>query len=364
MSCSRQSALAITVLVLAASSSAWAKPGEQREWAIQDTGISSSSTGSTSLAMKSGLAWPMIFTGSPVGPAYTLVPAGGTKAAAGSWQPLAAQPQFPQSQRYRAITSPDGRIALMPGSSGGAIYSAAGDWSYLASDVQAVAFDRSGRLVTATREGVAGLPRYSGSNIVDMDISPAGDIGIIDATSRYWQYSPAVGKWLNTSLSSVSPATIRADTMDLEFDSFGRPHIVGSASSTIYAFDFSTITGTWQASMLSTMAGSSGLSSVTLVANDNGEVATAWVAADTSSLMFACKSDNGDWVTSLVAGDASRSQRQLGLAYDYADLPVISYIGSNGRVMLAYDPVAVPEPASFALLTLTGLIALRRNRAA
>jgi hypothetical protein len=350
------------------SVSAWAKPGDKLEWAIQDTQIRASGSGQTALGMKSGLVWPVIFTDSQSGTAYSLVPVGGT-ATGGSWQQMGTGLFSRSTTRMRVASSADGRMAVFGGyyssTGGGSVYSAAGAWSSLGTDVMAATFDKSGKLLTATRNGIAGLPAYSGSSIVDMAVSSAGDVGVIDSSSRYWQYSPWVGRWLSTNFSSLSPS-IKADSLDLEFDSFGRPHIVGTSGSSVYAFDFSTITGTWQASTLATLAGTSSTASMTLIANTKGEVATAWVGGteNNSGLMFSYKPDNGDWVTSVVASDASRSQRQLGMAYDYMDNPVISYISTSGHIILAYDPVVVPEPAVLGLLAVSGVIALRRNRAA
>jgi hypothetical protein len=55
-------------------------------------------------------------------------------------------------------------------------------------------------------------------------------------------------------------------------------------------------------------------------------------------------------------------QTEAALAFDAADVPLISYLNGNGEMLLAYDPV-VPEPAS--LLVAAGglsLVARRRRR--
>ncbi|MGE5607832.1 MAG: hypothetical protein ACM359_01130 [Bacillota bacterium] len=367
MSGNWRNVLSVGVLVSALAVSAWGKPGDKLEWAIQDTGIAASSSGQTALAMRSGLVWPVIFTESQSGTAYTLVPAGGKTPGSGSWQTMGTGLYQRPASRLR-VASSSGSMVIFGGyssSSGGSVYSTAGGWSSLGSDVTHAAFSRDGNLVTATRNGVVGLPTYSGSTIVDMAVSSAGDVGIIDSSSRYWQYSPWVGRWLSTSFSSLSGVSMRTESLDLEFDSMGRPHVIGSSGNSVYAFDFSTITGTWQVSALAALSGISSTLSPTLIANQKGEVATAWVNAESNgNLMFSYKPDNGDWVTSVVTSGASRMQRQIGLAYDYADNPVISYIGDGGRIMLAYDPVVVPEPGVMGLLAVSGLIALRRNRAA
>lgn len=365
MSRSLRKLLGIGLLVGLCSVSAWAKPGEQRVWAIQDTGLGTASTGQTALGMKSGLVWPVIFTDLPTTSAYTLVPAGGRTPGAGSWQPMGTNLFSRSGTRFRVASNANGSMVVYGGSSStgvGSIYTPAGGWAPLGNDVTAATFDKSGKLITATRNAVAGLPALSGVTIMDVAVSPAGDVGVIDSSARYWQYESFTGRWLSTSFST-SPAQMgKPESMDLEFDSFGRPHIVGMAGSSIYAFDFSTITGTWQTSTLMAPGGISSLTGVSLIANGKGEVATAWVSSTNSDLVFAYKPDNADWVTSVVASDASRTQRQLGLAYDYMDNPVISYI-SGSRVMLAYDPVAVPEPSALGLLVVSGLLAMRRRAA-
>ncbi|HEX2973896.1 MAG TPA: hypothetical protein VHP11_16300 [Tepidisphaeraceae bacterium] len=361
-------ALSAAGLLIALCSSARATANQDLLWAFQDTGVLGLSSGQVSLAMTPESVWPVIFTNVQSGSAFAATPTGN-----GKWQPMGTQ-LLPGLLPMRTASSIDGRLALFSTrrSPKGSLYSPATGWSPLPVGTQAAAFDQRGNPVTATPDGIAGLPRYLGSTIVDMAISSAGDIGIVDSGYRYWQYSASTGDWLSTALAfpGADSFEARIDSLDLEFDSLSRPHLVGGCGlgdrSKIYALDFSTITGAWHTTLLTSAANDTPY--LTLAANHQGEVATVWIK-DGGDLMFSYKPDNGDWVTSLVASDISwENQKQLGLAFDEADNPVIAYVEDNGHVMLAYNPNmlahnpnAVPEPACLALLSLAGLIALRRH---
>jgi hypothetical protein len=365
-----RSALGVVFLVWAMASPAWADPGGSLNWTFQDTTITTSGAGQTALAMRNGMAWPVIFSDTTPYAAYTLFPAGG-KSGGASWQPFGPSGLFKTGYRLRTASSPDGRVACVSNDSpggqimplSGSVTIPSGGWISLPANTKAVAFDRNGALYTATYNSVSAGPKFTGTNIVDVAVSPAGDIGVIDSSRKYWQYSPWVGSWLSTTVPFPQPnppVTLRPESMDLTFDSLSRPHVVGGSSTGIYAFDFSIISGSWTTTMLGTTGNSS--TYLALAANNKAQVATAWVDT-TGSLVYAYKEDNAAWSSTIVSGSAYAGQKQVGIAYDYADLPVLSYVGASPKtIMLAYDPVAAPEPGSLGVFALAAVLSLRRRR--
>ncbi len=356
---------ALCILVIYGTTTVHANPSQAGAltWAFQNTTILDG--GSPVLTMRNGLAWPVVLETSVsvsggLG-AYSLFPAvGQLPSGKANWLGIGriAGP----TGRWRSASSPDGRVAyafgMLTGPSSSAISSVCGGWGTLPADTKAVSFGPDGQLFTATRNAVAGAPPLPSTDIIiiDMDVSPFGDIGVIDSSMTYWHYSNWTGAWANTSIKSVTQApTLIPDSMDIEFDALGRPHLVGTASSQVWAFDFSTVTGSWSGSAIGASTGQW----VTLAADSTGTVGTAWVAPSNGGLIYAFKDDNADWITSIVTIDATMG-KSPSIAYDYADLPVIAYYGPS-NMMLAYDPIVVPEPAVLGLLAVGSVLLLRRH---
>ena len=103
-----------------------------------------------------------------------------------------------------------------------------------------------------------------------------------------------------------------------------------------------------------------------MAADGLGGVGIAYVDSN-GTLKYRYNDGNGTWsvapvidveINGLVDADLSAD---VGLAFDGSYNPLISFCDSNGDLMLAYDPVVVPEPATLGLL-LTGALAIRRKR--
>ena len=355
------------------SAAASASPSGQFTWTIQDTGVMAGGVTRTAAAMRNGLAWPVIIADGGVGApgqALTLLPVASGTIPSTYWRNIGSgffttNPTY----RLRAASSPDGRVAFAAAASsgmaiGGRISSVNGGWAGLPSGTTAVAFDKDGNLYTAGDRTVSGAGGYTGAPVVDLAVSRLGDVGVIDTTGKYWQYSPWVGSWLSATLPVTS---LNPDTLDLEFDSFGRPHIVGVAGGTqLIAADFSTVSGTWSYTALASYI-SGGKGSSTLAANSDGTVGVSWIDSS-GMLMYSYKDDVNSWATaSVISTGMTGSFPVPGLVYDYAGLPVISYVGvSSGspRILLAYDPIVVPEPAGLGLVFAASMLMCRRWRRA
>ena len=261
--------------------------------------------------------------------------------------------------RFRSDTSDDGQLVMVGQTGGGVRLSGVGGLVGIDPNAVAAAFDDFGTLITASQYDVAGYPGYAGPMIVDLAVSPLGDVGLIDDSGDYWQYTALLGSWLMTDLQ-WSP---NQESVDLEFDALGRPHAVGynsgggggGAPGGLVAMDFDTITGQWASTLLN--GGSS--AKLALGADSDATVGTAYVVND--SLYHAYKTGIQAWQTVLVTNDAS-STDLAGIAYDFNDFPVISYGGPSG-IRVAYDPPAVPVPAAATMgLGLVAIVAARRRR--
>ena len=322
-------------------------------WTFQDTGYQSDDT---ALAMRNGLAWPVIFTGQ--GDAISLFPApasGGTS----NWH-LIGTSLYTQQGRIRASSSPDGRVLVASAGGGGQASVLPYGWTPLGSNTVAAAFDSQGTLYTATDNDLPGLPDFFGGNIVDIAVSDNGDIGVIDDQMQYYQYISWTNTWSDAADLSWFGPQLEQESLDLEFDSLGRPHIVGSdttINNDLYAFDYSVATG-WSSHYLA--AGGSNPRNLAVAADSDKLVGTAWTEGDT--LYYAYKDDLDPWAVGSVTGGVIATGMTVGIAYDYNDLPVLSFV-KDVNIWLAYDPpVSVPEPVSLTMLAFAGAAALLFKR--
>lgn len=335
-------ALCLTLaLALIASPRAWAADRDPASfvWIISDTGFGSQDS---TLAMSRGAAWPVVFgefetiTLRPVENTFTNT----------FWHDIA--PGL-GSGLLRASSSSNGSVAGVSDNSNfpGLQISPTGGITFLASDVIAVDHSTGGALVTATDSTVTGFPYDAGSRIDDIAVSPFGEGGVLRG---YEFFDSVTGDSVYLPNFGGQPS----DDGSLTYDALGRPHVV-FANGAVY--DFDTIAGTWTAGWIGSTANNS---AIPIAADSTGVVGAAYVDSSTFDLIYAYWSASAGWNTTTVDTFVD-PHYQIGLDFDYDDLPVISYVKGNS-LYVAYDPiVAVPEPTAVMLLSGLGLLMLQRR---
>lgn len=348
------------------------------KWSFQRTGFRSStgSTPQTALSMRSNLSWPVVY-GVDQGMlnAYSLFPV-----------PNSGQPPIPVSPAtnwHQIGTNLTG--SPLPGSSfflqadsgfpdGFAVSLQSPTPSQLPTDAvvvgnstagfqppqigaQAVKFDDNGNPLIATNAILPGLS--SSQKLFDVAISPFGDVGAVTqgfsggGPITFWQRSPLLeGNWLSTNLSldGRTGESLFGPTVDLTFDAASRPHVVGinhvSPRNNVAAFRFDVTTGAWTSSILDTGGiNSPPIVDVAAASNDDGIVGAAWVNGGTLKYAYLDTNEaSPTWVVTTVAnstptGMQLEMSQGVGLAFDKAGLPVISFVDRTMRqIWIAYDP--------------------------
>ncbi|MEM8783410.1 MAG: hypothetical protein AAGE65_11220 [Planctomycetota bacterium] len=316
-------------------------------WFISDTQYEPQNT---QLALTRGGAWPLVVGDRDV---FTLFPVlsdqGGGN---GFWHLLDDSPFGPDT--LRSSVSADGRIAVVSENTSdpGAIFGPTGASTSLPSDVVAVAFNAGGTLLTADDFGnVFGFPYDEQGNIQDLAVSPFGEGALV--TGDEFFFAPTQS---SQSFFQLELGVSFQGTPNLEFDALGRPHVVWTNGA---AFTFDPISASWTATQISpNLEGSFG-APLPVAADTQGTIGTAFVEDD-GDLMYAYWTASAGWNSTLVDVNVDTFY-QLGLDFDFDDLPVISYV-KNGSVHVAYDPIVeVPEPATLGV-ALAGLVLLKRRR--
>jgi hypothetical protein len=365
------------LLCLLAMQTPAAAQSSTNKWSFQRTGFrATSSIPQTALSMRSGEAWPVVygFYENSLN-AYSLFPVVNPKgkhhvAPATNWHQigsnLAGAQSSPTNVYLQAASgSPDGfAVSAQVASSAStfsldtvAIGNSQGGFQSPIVGAQAVKFDDNGNPFTASNSSIPGLPTTQ--KLYDVDISNSGDIGAITQDSRvsiatqFWQRSPLLGNaWFSTPLT-VGEQQLFGPSADLVYDETSRPHVIGinspSVRNSVEAFRFDIPTGAWTLSLLDTaLTTGPGIADVAAASNDDGIVGAAWVNGGALKYAYLdTKETSPQWIVTSVAnttptGLPLATSQGVGLAFDNAGLPVISFVDNSMRqIWVAYDPPSV-----------------------
>ena len=356
-----------------------------------------------SLGMRTGATWPTVFyepSSSPISlVASSLTPVGWAKStldtlsspsyvrsAAGTDGRLGAAWQYGQSGpaiKFGQLTSAGWQYSTVatlnsqPSSSG----TNAPDVAYLPGNRPVVAYaDPSGSKIKVAVQNAQGWETEAVSyptggppngTFVSTAVNTQGDIGVAYCTGSnviYAQKSLPGGTWSYVDLGTGFPGVRNVSLAYGPHDEAGMAVLYANGSLAYAHFDIQA--GGWRSEVLVP----SGVASprVELVFDGAGHPALSYVAAKELAGVHYQTNDGNGWldvalptgidpvsnlnVTPILGSDAA-------LALDREGVPVISYYTQSGLV-LAYDPVVTPEPATLLAVTAgVALISRRRRRA-
>jgi hypothetical protein len=373
----RQLALMALVTVQFASSAA----ADNFSWNFQRTGFRSSFPSTmpqTAVSMRANQSWPVVY-GIDQGRlnAYSLFPVPNPGPVpfgpATNWHQIGTDltKSFLPSSVYLQAASgaPDGfgvavQAPTLTGQPGDAVIVGNSFSGFQSPQIgmQALKFDADGDPVVANNSTIPLLPPNQ-SKLFDIALAPSGEMGAVtqfgggEGPLTFWQRSPLLGNnWLSAPAPDARTQRLLGATVDLTYDSSSRPHILGidrvTSNNTVAASRFDIMTGAWISSTLDAPVNSPPIADVAAASNDDGIVGAAWVANGVLKYAYLDANEpSPSWVVTTVAsatptGMPLELSQGIGLAYDNAGLPVISFVErGNRQIWIAYDPpIVTPNP--------------------
>ncbi len=192
---------------------------------------------------------------------------------------------------------------------------------------------------------------------VSTAISSQDEIGVafVENGLGFAFKSPLSGDWGTT----IVDQQIFPESISLAFGPNDETAIASVENDSLYVSRFDPVTGDWATELLAPQIDSN---RVNLVYNSLGQPALAYVVQDEVHYRI----NRGEGWLDFILDDDPQIQVQphdssdAALAFDAEDIPVISYYSQDG-LLLAYDPIIVPEPASIVLFLMVTVAAVRRQ---
>lgn len=364
-------------------------------WDFQKVSSQAPSSPMVSLGMRTGDTWPTVFYDRMGLRAASLTPAGWSetilgvssdnstrvRAHAGNdgrvgavWVNAPNEVRFTQSSRYGWQSSSLGTSMTTSPVSGP-------EFAYTSGNRPVVTYTgpvgtKTGMVVSA-HDGLGWNTDLVDKVTVGQTVRTMGDLSTIavdsqDRIALGFRYGSEVifamkdlsqGAWFGASLGNTFPSSSNM-TLSLGFGANDNAAMAIKSNNTLWVSHFDIQSGAWVTEQLSTLVASQ---RVNLAFDSQGNPAVAFSGSDDvihyminrgegwTDVVLPLGTDptSGLTVNPTVGTDAA-------LAFDRFDNPVIAYVGTAGLI-LAYDPVVAPEPASL-LMVVAGLVVLRPRR--
>ncbi|MDD5010560.1 MAG: PEP-CTERM sorting domain-containing protein [Phycisphaerae bacterium] len=329
----------------------------------------------SAIGMRSGNAWPVV--------AYS---SGGNSGVAvmlpGAW---AAGPASFTGEFLDGAVAPDGTMGFVDNSGRvitlntagwgssycGSIYpsmsrnsiafnnnSAPGVVYRSSSDELTLAMRSGGSWYNSTIQGYPGGPGImTDAFALDFDSYNQANVAFKDGdTLRYATKGVLTGNQWSVSSFMDAPFIGNAAGLDMALTNEDVPYVFYNNNNFLSYAVYDRQSDSWMTNILDTLVGMP--MNFCVKADSTGGIGVAYVAdfGGIPMLSFAYVDGSG-WmgVDRLVE---ARGEWMIGLAFDYENNPVISFVDDMGNLTIAYDPI--PEPATMAIFAL-GLAFIRRR---
>lgn len=214
-----------------------------------------------------------------------------------------------------------------------------------------------GAWYSSTVQESGGPPVQADAYALDFDSYNQANVAFEDGDKlRYATKGVLTGnQWVISSYDDA-PIIGFSDQFDMALTAADVPYVLyreNSGNLLKYAV-YDRHSDSWMTGTLSTVV----LNNFCVAADSGGGIGVAFVEyfGETPMLSYAYSDGSGwTWLDRLVE---ARAECMVGLAFDYENNPVISFVGMDGIVKIAYDPI--PEPATLVVLAL-GFAIIRRR---
>ncbi len=344
----------------------------QRVWYFQEI-PNSYGAGNSSIAMRTDKSWPVVAYGRPEsqggGGISTLTPAG--------W----ADGPFSITGLTDAASSINGSTAFVDrygnlyGTNQAGWYSD-GYSAYIDDILPSVSFDNNGEVGVLYSENYLRLATHSdngwsyevvsdgrgdiNSNNFALDYDSLNQANIIYEDGGTIHYgvkgSLTSGQWLfsDTQLPYTS-----SYWFDLTLTSNDTPIGIYNDGQELMFMRFDIKTGNWVSGVIDQLYAEG---RCTIATDSKGGVGVAYIKGgdfNRGMVSFAYTDFTSGWQIEPI--HYGISVNEVGLDFDSADNPVISFRDLSDNIVLAYDPIIIPEPASF-ILVCFGLTFINKSR--